>query len=88
MDEHECSRRNALFAKPAALMLEKGTLGTVVEILDDGQCYLVEFGSRGAEECDWLGVLRRSEVEFAPEVACAASNSKPALERQASLTQE
>jgi len=32
----------------------------------------VEFGSRGPYHCDWLGVLKASELQFLPEVAQAA----------------
>jgi hypothetical protein len=72
IDKCECSLRNALTNKPAGLVLVAGQVGTVVERFGGGKEFLVEFGSRGPDQCDWLGVLNASELEFLPEVAQAA----------------
>ena len=64
IDGHECARRNALTDKPADLVLAAGSVGIVVDSLDGGEAYLVEFGSRGPDRCDWLGVLYESEIEL------------------------
>ena len=69
---HECARRNALTNKPADLVLAAGSVGIVVDSLDGGEAYLVEFGSRGPDQCDWLGVLYASEIELMAAVAKAA----------------
>jgi hypothetical protein len=39
----------------ADLTLHAGTIGTVIDTFA-GNAYLVEFGSRGVNDCDWLGV--------------------------------
>jgi hypothetical protein len=36
----------------------------VLETLDEGKAFLVEFGQRAPDKCDWLGVLYPSEIEF------------------------
>ena len=66
----ECAERNALTIKPVHLMLPVGSIGIVVDQLSDG--YLVEFGTSGSDECDWLGVLYPSEIELAVDGAKAA----------------
>ena len=72
IDVSECARRNALTNKPADLFLAAGTVGTVRDTLSDGEAFLVEFGSRGADQCEWLGVLYSSELQLLPELATAA----------------
>ena len=72
IDGHECARRNALTDKPVDLVLAAGSVGIVVDSLDGGGAYLVEFGSRGPDRCDWLGVLYASEIELMAAVAKAA----------------
>ncbi len=72
IDERECAERNALSAKPAALVLAPGTVGAVLDTFSNGDAFLVEFGSRGPDQCDWLGVLYASELQLVPEVARAA----------------
>ena len=72
IDAHECASRNALTNKPHRLVLTAGTIGAVVDRLDNGDAYLVEFGSRGTDACDWLGVLYASEIQPVVEVAKAA----------------
>ena len=63
-------QRNALTCKPDGLVLGAGALGTVIDTFDN-DAFLVEFGSRGPNECDWLGVLYASELQL------AATNSGP-----------
>jgi hypothetical protein len=72
MNERECARRNALTNRPTALVLNVGMVGTVLDTLDDGQAFVVEFGSRGPDQCEWLGVLYASELQLMPEVPRAA----------------
>jgi hypothetical protein len=72
IDVHECARRNALTNKPADLVLAAGSMGIVVDTFDGGGAFLVEFGSRGPHQCDWLGVLYASEIELMAMVAEAA----------------
>jgi len=72
IDGYECERRNALTNRPADLALPAGSLGIVVERLDNGTAYLVEFGNRSADQCDWLGVLYASEVQLLEAAAQAA----------------
>ena len=70
LDASACAQRNALSRTPEHFKIPVGTIGTVVDQFSDG--YLVEFGGRGADRCDWLGVLYASEIEFILEVAKAA----------------
>jgi hypothetical protein len=72
MDVSECARRNALTNEPLELSLAVGTVGTLLDTLSDGEAFLVEFGSRGADQCEWLGVLYASELQLLPELAAAA----------------
>jgi hypothetical protein len=72
MNERECARRNALTNRPAALLLNVGTVGTVLDTLDKGEAFLVEFGSCGHDKCEWLGVLYASELQLMPEVTRVA----------------
>ena len=72
IDGRECASRNALVATPPHLVLTAGSIGTIVDRLDDGDAFLVEFGSRGPTECDWLGVLYASEIEPVAVAAKAA----------------
>jgi hypothetical protein len=72
IDKSECSLRNALTNKPVGLVLVAGQVGTVIERFGGGNEFLVEFGSRGPDHCDWLGVLKASELEFLPDAALAA----------------
>jgi len=62
--ESECKQRNALSIKRPGLMLRQGSQVTVLETLEQGQAYLVEFGHKSPETCDWLGVLYPSEIEL------------------------
>lgn len=63
LDAGECLRRNALSHKRPDLKLRQGSVVTVLETLDQGNAFLVEFAER-KEKCDWLGVLYPSEIEF------------------------
>jgi hypothetical protein len=71
LDKQECAQRNALTCKPDGLVLGAGALGTVIDTLDS-EAFLIEFGSRGPNECDWLGVLYASELQLIAELAKAA----------------
>ncbi len=64
IDVDECRRRNALSNKRVDLSLRPGAVVTVLESLDQGRAFLVEFGERAPDSCDWLGVLYPSEIEF------------------------
>ena len=64
IDEGECRRRNALSEKGKASHLRQGSVVTVLETLDEGKAFLVEFGQRAPDTCDWLGVLYPSEIEI------------------------
>ena len=64
IDESECLRRNALSDKRRDVSLRQGSVVTVLETLDEGKAFLVEFGQRAPDKCDWLGVLYPSEIEF------------------------
>lgn len=64
IDKDECRQRNALSNKRTDLRLSQGTVVTVLESLDQGRAFLVEFGERAPDSCDWLGVLYPSEIEF------------------------
>jgi hypothetical protein len=64
IDVDECRRRNALSNKRVDLSLRQGSVVTVLESLDQGRAFLVEFGERTPDVCDWLGVLYPSEIEF------------------------
>ena len=46
------------------MKLSEGSVVTVLETLDQGNAFLVEFGERAPEKCDWLGVLYPTELEF------------------------
>lgn len=64
IDVGECMRRNALSVKRQDLKLKQGSVVTVLETLDQGNAFLVEFGERAPDKCDWLGVLYPTELEF------------------------
>lgn len=64
IDIDECQRRNALSNKRGGLRLRQGSTVTVLESLDQGRAFLVEFGEQAPDTCDWLGVLYPSELEF------------------------
>lgn len=64
IDAGECLRRNALSEKRKGLSLKQGATVTVLETLDQGNAFLVEFSSRAPDKCDWLGVLYPTEIEF------------------------
>ena len=68
IDPGECLRRNALSNKRPGLKLRQGSTVTVLETLDEGNAFLVEFGER-TEKCDWLGVLYPAEIEFVKSAA-------------------
>jgi hypothetical protein len=53
-------------------VLVAGSVGMVADSFDGGEAFLVEFGSRGPDKCDWLGVLYASEIELMATVAKAA----------------
>jgi hypothetical protein len=46
IDPGECQRRNALTNKRADLRLRQGSVVTVLESLDQGNAFLVEFGEK------------------------------------------
>jgi len=62
--ESECKQRNALSVKRPGLTLSEGTQVTVIETLEQGRAFLVEFGHKSPDACDWLGVLYPSEIEL------------------------
>ena len=66
LDESEARRRNALSATKPGFHLAVGDMVTVVDTLDAGTSFLVEF-TKGAkvkkDSCDWMGVLNASEIE-------------------------
>lgn len=64
LDAGECLRRNALTNKQPGMRLRQGQTVTVLETLDQGNAFLVEFGEKTPEKCDWLGVLYPTEIEF------------------------
>jgi hypothetical protein len=64
IDECECLRRNALSEKRKDIALRQGSVVTVLETLDEGKAFLVEFGQHAPDKCDWLGVLYPSEIEM------------------------
>jgi len=66
IDAGECLRRNALSVKRQGLKLAQGATVTVLETLDQGNAFLVEFAERAPDKCDWLGVLYPTEIEFVP----------------------
>jgi len=72
LNEFECARRNALSEKPPHLVLQEGTMGTLVEIFDNGESYMVEFDDQETGRCLWLGLLRLTEIKIMPDVAQAA----------------
>ena len=66
MDEAEARRRNALSATKPGFHLAVGDLVTVVDTLDSGEAFLVEFTKGGKikkDSCDWMGVLTLNEIE-------------------------
>ena len=64
LDAGECMRRNALTNKRPNLTLRQGAVVTVLETLEQGNAFLVEFGEKASSKCDWLGVLYPAEIEF------------------------
>lgn len=64
IDAGECMRRNALTNKRPGMKLKSGSVVTVLETLDQGNAFLVEFGEKTPEKCEWLGVLYPTELEF------------------------
>ena len=66
MDEAEAKRRNALSATKPGFHLQVGDMVTVVDTLDAGSAFLVEFTKAGKpkkDSCDWMGVLTLNEIE-------------------------
>ena len=66
MDEAEARRRNALSATKPGFHLQVGDMVTVVDTLDAGSSFLVEFTKSGKgkkDSCDWMGVLNAAEIE-------------------------
>jgi hypothetical protein len=62
--ESECKQRNALSIKRPGLTLREGAQVTVLDTLEQGKAFLVEFGNKSPDACDWLGVLYPSEIEL------------------------
>ncbi len=62
--ESEAKQRNALSVKRPGLVIRQGSQVTVLETLEQGQAFLVEFGQKSPSACDWLGVLYPSEIEL------------------------
>lgn len=69
LDVGECLRRNALTHKRPGMKIKQGAVVTVVETLEAGNAFLVEFGDKMPEKCDWLGVLYPAELEFVKAAA-------------------
>ncbi len=66
LDEAEARRRNALSATKPGFHLQVGDMVTVVDTLDAGSSFLVEFTKGGKpkkDSCDWMGVLTLNEIE-------------------------
>jgi len=63
IDEVECKRRNALSRHRPGYELQPGQVGTILETLEEGSAFLIEFGQDDSDACDWLGVLYASEIE-------------------------
>ena len=66
LDAAELKRRNALSATKPGLQLHVGDMVTVVDTLDAGTSFLVEFtkgGKTKKDSCDWMGVLNAAEIE-------------------------
>ena len=66
LDESEARRRNALSATTPGFHLQVGDMVTVVDTLDAGTSFLVEFTKSGKvkkDSCDWMGVLTLNEIE-------------------------
>ena len=66
MDEAEARRRNALSATKPGFNLQVGDMVTVVDTLDQGEAFLVEFTKGNKikkDSCDWMGVLTLGEIE-------------------------
>ena len=66
LDEAEARRRNALSATKPGFHLAVGDMVTVVDTLDSGGAFLVEFTKGGKikkDSCDWMGVLTLGEIE-------------------------
>jgi len=66
LDEAEARRRNALSATKPGFNLQVGDMVTVVDTLDAGSSFLVEFtkGNKVKKDsCDWMGVLSLNEIE-------------------------
>lgn len=72
LDQTECEARNALTDKIPGYVLHAGQVGEVVDTLEDGAAFLVEFGNSGPNSCDWFGVLYATEVELQSNDAIAA----------------
>ena len=69
MGEPECRRRNALSKTAPGFQLKAGDVVEVVETFQEG--FLVEFGPRSDDRCDWMGVLYPGEVEMIERDASA-----------------
>ena len=66
LDEVEARRRNALSATKPGFNLQVGDMVTVVDTLDSGSSFLVEFTKGNKikiDSCDWMGVLSLNEIE-------------------------
>ena len=72
LDTVECEARNALSDKIPGYALGTGDVGEIVDTLEDGAAFLVEFGNSGPSSCDWFGVLYATEVERQAKEAIAA----------------
>ena len=72
LDQGECEARNALSDKIPGYVLQAGQVGEVVDTLEDGAAFLVEFGNSGPDSCDWFGVLYATEIEPQANDAIAA----------------
>lgn len=64
IDAIECARRNALRRKLPGYALGQGTVGEIIETLEGGTAFLVEFREKEGHRCDWLGVLYAVEIEL------------------------
>lgn len=72
LDQGECEVRNALSQKIPGYVLHAGQVGEVVDTLEGGTAFLVEFGNSGPDTCDWFGVLYAGEIEQQVSDALAA----------------
>ena len=73
LDSNECARRNALSAKLEGMTLRRGQAGNVLEFLEQGTAFLVEFNDDHSGACIWLGILYSQDVQRLSDVSAEAA---------------